>query len=73
MAEVFGPLYQAGDDGENQLACAAVNATLLQREGGRLVWHNDRTCSCVDQVYWKARHGGHGWMCPGCYGLTQLG
>jgi hypothetical protein len=74
MANVFGPLYQAGDHGENQLACAQVNASLLQREpSGRLAWHSDNTCSCCDSVYWRSASGGHGFMCPGCHGLTQIG
>lgn len=76
MGHVFGPLYQASDDSENGLACAQINAQLLQRQtdgSGRLAWHSDSTCSCTDQVYWRSGNGGHGWMCPGCHGVTQLG
>jgi hypothetical protein len=77
IAKVVGPLKQANDDSEVNLAAAQVNYELLARgrewcHCGRM--YRDGDTYEPDQVYWRnAATGSHGWMCCECRRITQVG
>lgn len=75
LAQSMGPLMAANDGTMAELAMAAANVDLMQREvgTGRFAWHNDRTCSDTNQAYFRRSDGFHGWFCVGCRGITQVG
>jgi hypothetical protein len=68
IARVIGPLSQANDDTESNLAAAQVNYELLSNDPG---WCKGEE---HEQVYFRcAATGFHGWMCVECRRITQVG
>jgi hypothetical protein len=72
IAKAVGPLKQANDDSEVNLAAAQVNYELLAR--GREWCGCPRVPEECNEVYWRnAATGSHGWMCVECRRITQVG
>lgn len=68
LAKTNGPIESADDSSISGMAMAHANWELLKPR----LW-----CRCQPEgtnVYYANKDtGSHGWMCSGCYGITQTG
>lgn len=71
LVRTIGPLKQAGDESAAALGCAFANWTVL-KNGWCECKHDHGAAS--DECFWHSPDtSSHGWMCPQCKGMTQVG